>query len=179
MINKPIWIGLIFIVMFACKSNQIILDHKTSIENQIRKNQMDILEQTEINPGQIIKIETDEAGMKYVKQIDGDKTVFKYLYRSKPEAQNIMDATYSQYVYFETGKNIKNMSLSGKELQKIKLTVVIYGFRNTTLIPVDKGDFELKITGKNTLQFHIHLDESYQNIRHKNIIQIIKTKRDE
>ncbi len=169
--------GIIMILgsLIACQSHQITLTQTASVEKNMQSGQMKILEKTEIIPGQTLKIEKDEAGMKYVKLLNGDKTVFKYIYKSKPANPNIMDAFYTQYVYFETGNEIKNMNLSGKDLQKIKLTVMINGFRNSSLIPVDKGNFDLKITGKNTLQFHIRLDKSYKKILQKDIIQIIKT----
>jgi hypothetical protein len=170
---------MFFVTLFACKSNQIQFPAKTSLTKNKQNNRMKIFEKIEVIPNQIIKIEKDEAGMKYIKILNGDQTVFKYIYKEKPVDTNLMDAGYAQYVYFETGKNIKNMSLSGKDLQQIHLTVVTYGFRNSRLIPIEKGNFELKITGKNTLQYHIKIDDSYRNIRQKNIIQIIKTDENE
>jgi hypothetical protein len=172
--KKIISLFVLFSIFSACKTNEIIVKQTVTKNNSTQTEQMNIIEKTEIIPHQSIAIQQDEAGAKYVKTLQGNKTLFKYIYKTSFRDKTIMDGGYAQYVYFETPEKVKSMKLTDNELKTVNLTVATYGFRNAQLWQIDKGSLDLKVIDKNTIQFHLQIDSSFTGIQKRNLIQIIK-----
>jgi len=171
---KHLALFLLILSLSFCKSTAVKIDKQVSQQQERTEENYTINEKMEIIPRQIIKIDKDEAGIDYLKLLPGDKTVFKYSYKKKINDKTLMDAGYTQNIYFEIDGDVKNLDLKDDELKKVNLIAQIYGFRNAVLLPVDKGSVSIKIIDDKTIELEIHIDDSYKNILQKNIKQLIK-----
>jgi len=166
---------ILMLSLSFCKSIQI--QEPVKYENETQKEGNIIKEKIEIIPHQIIHVTKDEAGMEYVKLLPGDKTVFRYSFRQKPDDNTLMDALLVQNILFELPEKIKNTNLKDEELKSVNLTAQILGFRNARLIKIDKGSLKIKIIDKQNMEVQIDLDDSYSMLPKKHIKQSISLKK--
>lgn len=74
----------------------------------------------EIMKNSILKLNYSNSGQLYPEIIKGDKIVVKFHYK-KDEIKDVMDSSYSEYVYLEFDPNETQIILKDKELQKVKM----------------------------------------------------------
>ena len=163
------YLSLIVVILSLsfCKSVNV---EKTLVQkSETTEKDYIIQEKTEIIPKQIMHFTKDEAGIEYLKLLPGDKTVFRYSYKKKPQDQSLMDALYTENIIFEIPGKIKDMNLKDEELKSVNLTAQVFGFRNAKLIKIDKGSLQVKVIDKNNFEVEIILDDSYKSLQKKHI----------
>ena len=74
----------------------------------------------EILKNSVLKINYDSHGKMYPEIVEGDKIVIKYHYKKKTH-DNVMDDSYSEYVYLEFDPKEKQVILKDKDLSKAKM----------------------------------------------------------
>lgn len=74
----------------------------------------------EILKNSILEIKYDSQGKMYPDISEGNKNVIKYHYKKKT-AKDVMDNSYSEYVYLEFDPNEKQVILKDKDLSKVKM----------------------------------------------------------
>ncbi len=166
---------LIILSIFGCKSQQITIEKPVSQQKTRQSKSFKILEKMEIIPNQTLQVVKDEAGQRYIKTLDGQNTLIKYTYKTTPLDTQIMDAGYTQYVWFEIpGHKIETKTYKTADLQKKPAYVQIHAFRNSRLIPVTKDSVSIKLIDENQIKVHFKINPQYQNIQQKDITQTIK-----
>jgi hypothetical protein len=110
----------------------------------------------ELIPNKTIEFKKDEFGFYYPEISEGSKTILKYTFKKNP-IPNTQDSNYTEIVYAELDSNLKEISLSNKELQNIKLFFgrLCYCKGETGYFPIKNGDFKLTIPSKNTVQIDL------------------------
>jgi len=167
---------IVILSLFACHSSKNMIRIEQPIE-QIQTKQKDqfvITEKMEILPHQEIQIEKDSYSNKHkVKIVKGNKTVFKYTYTSEPNNSILKDAKYVQTVFFEIDNPVKAIHLKDQDLNKVKLTAEMSGYRNSAIFPIVKGQLSIEIKNKNEVIVDIQMDDIYQVFKKRNIHQKI------
>ena len=70
-----------------------------------------------------LSLKTDGTGASYVEIEEGDKVVIRYEYKKDPQP-DVIDGSYSEYLFFEIDAGRVEMSLKDSELKRAKM---IYG----------------------------------------------------
>ena len=106
----------------------------------------------EILKNSILEIKYDSQGKMYPDIKKGNKVVIKYHYKKKTE-KDVMDNSYSEYVYLEFDPDEKQVVLKDKELGKVKMIFgrICYCKGSMGYFPVKEGSLVLFNLG-NSLQ---------------------------
>jgi hypothetical protein len=166
-----------FVLMFmSCNSTkdmQVTVKKAHFEKTMSQKNDMNITQKWQVVPNAQINFKKDDFGVGMAKLEKGNKTVFYYKYDTKPLDKSIMDAGYTQEIFFEIEGDIKNMSLKDKELSKINLLVGKHGFfRGSGVYTVDAGSFDLKVTAYDQVELTIDIVKPTEMVQQKHIHQI-------
>ncbi len=165
---------LLILSIWSCKTQQITLEKPVMTQKIRQSKSFKIIEKMEILPHQSLQIVKDETGQRYVKTLDGDNTLIKYTYKSTPLDKQIMDAGYTQYIWFEIPGNIKTKMYKTPDLQKNPVYVQIHAFRNSKLIPVTKDSVSIKVLNDHQIKVHFKINPQYKSIQQKDITQTLK-----
>ncbi len=166
---------LVLTGLFACKSTEIKPQKMTAIQHKTESEDYHIQEEISVIPNQKLTVIKNELGQKDLKILPGQNIVLKYSYKQTPKDIGLMDANYTQNLWFEIkGQAIKTFSLTPKDLQKNPLYVQVYGFRNAKLITVTNADLKIKVTNQHKAELSIDIYDNNVLIRKKHIKQILK-----
>ena len=166
---------MIFSGLFACKSKEIIPQKISKVEQKSESGNYQIQEKLSIIPKQKLSVVKNEMGQNYLKTLPGQHIVLKYSYIQTPKDTGLMDARYTQNIWFEIkDKAIKTAEFKTQELQKNPLYVQIYGFRNAKLIPVTNADVHIKVINKHMAELSIDIKDNNMLIHQKQIKQTLK-----
>ncbi len=161
--------------LMACKSADIIPQKATTMVHKSETSNYQIQEKTTVIPSQKLTIAKNELGQKYLKALPGQHIVLKYSYIQSPKDTGLMDAKYTQNVWFEIKDSaLKTADFTTQALQKNPLYVQVYGFRNVKLIPVTQADVHIKVLDKHTAELSIDIKDNNMLIRKKQIKQTLK-----
>ncbi len=171
-------ISIVVMLLFgliACKPTEIIPQNVTEMQQKSELKNFLIHEKINIIPHQTFSIEKNESGQNYLKTLPGEHLVIKYSYLQIPKDKTLMDARYTENVWFEIkGKSLKTNDYDSLYFQKNPLYVQFYGFRNAKLIPVTNAEMHIKILDNKTAQIIINIKDPNPLIRQKNITQTLK-----
>jgi len=172
---KNILFLIIISGLFACKSTEIIPQNMLKMEQKSESGDYQIQEKMTVIPKQKLTVVKNEMGQNYLKALPGQYIVLKYTYIQIPKDTGIMDAKYTQNVWFEIkDKAIKTAEITIPDLQKNPLYVQIYGFRNAKLIPVTNADVHIKVINEHMAELSIDIKDNNMLIRQKHMKQILK-----
>lgn len=112
----------------------------------------------EIMKNSVLELKYSNIGDLYPEVVKGDKIVVKFHYQKDP-VKDVMDSSYSEYVYFEFDPDESQMILKDKELQKVKMVFgrICYCKGAMGYFPVrqgnlfmfnSKGNFQLRTSFK-------------------------------
>lgn len=161
--------------LFACKSAEIIPQKMTTMEQKSETSHYQIQEKTTVIPNQKLTVVKNEMGQNYLKALPGQHIVLKYSYIQTPIDTGLMDAKYTQNIWFEIkAKTLKTTDFTTQDLQKNPLYVQVYGFRNVKLIPVTNADVHIKVLDQHTAELSIDIKDTNMLIRQKHIKQTLK-----
>ena len=170
---KNIYLFLFTFIILSCQTS-IKMSEKTYQNISHKENEQFLIEEKiEIIPRQKLHFFFSEWGDTHLKLLTGNHFVFKYVYKKNPTDLHIQDAIYVQNIYFET-KNLKNQEYKNEDLQKIKLSIEVMGFRNRHFIQPKKGFLSWKKVSDNNYLLTIKIDSSYTPVLQKKIQQNIK-----
>lgn len=98
----------------------------------------------EVLKNSTLNLAYDSTGKLYPEIIEGEKVVIKYHYKRKTN-ENVMDSSYSEYVYLEFDPDDKQIILKDKELQKVKMIFgrICYCKGSMGYFPVSDGNLFL------------------------------------
>jgi len=116
---KYIYLFFTFVFVISCKTQQKLTQNIPSQFKNINCPEGGNCT-FEVLKNSSLQIKTDEFGKLYPEIIPGDKLVIKYHFKKESE-KGIADSNYSEYVYFEIDKKVKQIILNDKELQKVKM----------------------------------------------------------
>ena len=119
---KNTYIIFALFLLLGCKTNQSASEQSGAYLKEISCPESGNCE-FEVLQNSILNIKTDEFGKLYPEVSPGNKVVIKFHYK-KIEPENVMDASYSEYIYLEVNENEQQLILKDKELQKVKM---LYG----------------------------------------------------
>jgi len=161
--------------LFACKTMEIIPQKATTMVQKSETSNYQIQEKIMVIPNQKLTVVKNELGQNYLKVLPGQRIVLKYSYIQSPKDPGLMDAKYTQNIWFEIkDKVLKTADYTTQALQKNPLYVQVYGFRNVKLIPVTKADVHIKVLDKHTAELSIDIKDNNMLIRQKHIKQTLK-----
>lgn len=117
-----IYLIVLFSLLFGCKSGQKASSPIRQISPDINCPEggdctFEILKKSRL------EIKKDEFGKLYPEVIAGNKLVLRYHFKKKVD-KNIMDNSYSEFIYLEIDKNEEQIILTDGDLQKVKM---LYG----------------------------------------------------
>ena len=94
----------------------------------------------EVLQNSTLVLKTDGIGMLYPEIEKGDKVVLRYHYKKDTDPE-LMDSSYSEYVYMEIDPGRVELSLRDEQLQKVKMTFgrICYCKGEMGYFPVRKG----------------------------------------
>lgn len=97
-----------------------------------------------------LELKYDSQGKMYPKINEGSKVVIKYHYKKKVK-KDVMDNSYSEYVYLEFDPDEKQVILKDKELGKVKMIFgrICYCKGSMGYFPVREGSLFLFNSGNN------------------------------
>ena len=145
------------------------------MEQKSESGDYQIQENMTVIPKQKLTVVKNEMGQNYLKALPGQYIVLKYTYVQTPKDTGIMDAKYTQNVWFEIkDKAVKTAEFKTQELQKNPVYVQVYGFRNAKLIPVTNADVHIKVINEHTAELFIDIKDNNMLIRQKQIKQTLK-----
>ena len=172
---KNILFLLVLSGLFACKSVEIIPQKVTTMQQKSEFGDYHIQEKMTVIPNQTLTVVKNEMGQNYLKALPGQNIVLKYSYIQTPKDTGLMDANYTQNVWFEIkDKALKTVDFKTQDLQKNPLYVQVYGFRNAKLIPVTNADVHIKVLDQHTAELSIDIKDNNMLIRQKHIKQTLK-----
>ena len=171
--------SLIFFIILtgivACKSAEIIPQKVTKMVKTSASGDYRIQEKMMVIPNQTLSVVKNELGQNYLKTLPGEHIVLKYTFMKTPKESGLMDAKYTENVWFEVkDKTLKTMDLTKKDLQKNPLYVQVYGFRNAKLFPVTDAEVHIKILDSHTAELFINIKDDNMLIHQKQIKQTLK-----
>ena len=98
----------------------------------------------EVLKNSTLNLAYDSTGKLYPEITEGAKIVVKYHYKRKT-IENVMDSSYSEYVYFEFDPNDRQIILKDKDLQKVKMIFgrICYCKGSMGYFPIREGNLFL------------------------------------
>jgi len=131
----------------------------------------------ELIPNSFINVKTDEFGNMYTKIEKGEKTILKYTFSRNADKQ-YMDAHYIEEIYAEFDKELPDLTLKSKSLNKVKLLFnrMCYCKGSAGFYRIENGDLSFKKAKKNTFNFQLNfkMDKVPQVITSINETLILK-----
>ena len=98
----------------------------------------------EVFKNSALNLSYDSHGKLFPELTEGEKIVIKYHYKRKT-LENVMDDSYSEYLYFEFDSKDKQIILQDKDLSKVKMLFgrICYCKGNMGYYPVEQGSLFL------------------------------------
>ena len=166
---------MIFAGLLACKSAEIIPQKVVKMENKFESGDYHIQEKMTVIPNQTLSVVKNELGQNYLKTLPGQHIVLKYTFVQTPQESGLMDAIYTQNVWFEIkDKALKTVDYTKEDLQNNPIYVQVYGFRNAKLFSVTDAEVHIKILDPHTAELFINIKDDNMLIRQKQIKQTLK-----
>jgi hypothetical protein len=122
-----------------------------------------------LTPNKNITFQKDKFDNLYPIITDGEKTLLTFTFK-KNTLKNTQDSNYTEIIYAELPKNIKEISLQDNTLKQLKLHFARLCFckGETGYYPIEKGSFNLKKINKDSIKITC-------NFKVKNIPQVISS----
>jgi len=164
------FLSLILILFVSCNANKTL---SFVVKNPIQVNSKNCTEngkcKLKLTPNKTISFKKDEFGNLYPEITDGENTLLTYTFK-KNTIKKIQDSNYTEILYAELPKNIKEISLKNSELKLVKLHFARLCFckGETGYYPIDNGTFTLFKVLKNSIKITA-------NFNVKNIPQVISS----
>lgn len=147
-------LSIIIIVFASCKPSQNVnLTVREAVFTKTANCPDNGKCSIELIPNKSLGFHKNATGISYPIISEGEKTILKYTYKRNP-IPNTQDSNYTEIVYAELGKTITEISLTGKELQTIKLYFgrLCFCKGETGYYPIKNGEFKLKKLDKNSIK---------------------------
>ncbi|GEM_PF-3692923 len=134
-------------------------------------------EKFQLIPNASVELLKDNIGKTYIKFDSGKKTIFRYQYKKTGLNKNLMDAAYSQEIFFEIANPVQNTTLKDAELAQVNLLVGKQCFcRDSGVYSVKKGNLEIKVLDKNNIEINVEITTPPVSLEKTKIHQIIHIK---
>lgn len=164
------FLSLILMIFASCNANKNL---SFVVKNPIQVNAKNCVSngkcKLKLTPNKSISFKQDKFGNLYPEITDGENTLLTYTFK-RNTIKNTQDGNYTEILYAELPKNIKEISIKNEELKNVKLHFARLCFckGETGYYPVVNGTFTISFVTKDTIKI-----ASKFNV--KNIPQIISS----
>lgn len=148
------FLSLILILFVSCNANKNL---SFVVKNPIQVNSNNCTKngkcELKLTPNKAISFKQDKFGNLYPEITDGENTLLTYTFK-RNTIKNIQDSNYTEILYAELPKNIKEISIKNGELKNVKLHFARLCFckGETGYYPIDNGTFTISIVSKDTIK---------------------------
>ncbi len=164
------FLSIIILLFASCNTNKHL---NFVVKNTIQINATNCDKngtcELKLNPNKNITFQKDKFENLYPIISDGEKTLLTFTFKRNP-IKNTQDGNYTEIIYAELPKTIKEISLKDDTLKQIKLHFARLCFckGETGYYPIEKGTFNLTKIDKDSIKIVC-------NFKVKNIPQVISS----
>ena len=152
----------IIILLLGCKTQNVSINPENDNANLASVCSENGKCVAKLIPNSFLQLNTDSIEKLYATIEGGSNIVFKFTY-NKTIDKKLVDAQYTEEIYFEFDPNISNLNLKNDELQNVKLTYnkICFCKDSTGFHPIKIGELSIDKIEPDTyiIKLNFQIDE--------------------